>query len=572
MTNLKKVFLSAILGLLVCAAYAQNLRDYVCVVRGNLSEENKSFLTTLKDSLEKNGYTYYAKYVNSFVKGTFGSGFIWRASDGKAYIVTNKHVVEDYETVNISFENEDGSVSEFKELKIVFADEDVDVALVELPASFKKDGFVFATKKASDGDDVFSAGFPGLAGEPSWQFGKGIVSNASAKIKELLNPEISTIIQHTAQIDGGNSGGPLLLKDASAKAGYKVCGVNTWKAMSRQNTNFAIPAETVEKTIKAHYIQKSKLSFNDRTVAFAKAASTKDDFTLLVPYISNSMVSNYGEKALKDVLAKAPSSVRSFIADVFESNPIDGIRYSLAYSVYSKINTSERVDIKETSDEATGKKVQFTSGDKSCDSFWIEEQGAWKLSEFGGVEKEKKVANKDKARNKEGSAFSLEDPNMFSFSGGYALNLTQNNGGFAADALYRLDYFSFGFGLMSDTVTGEVKKDGLGSELVKKTEGVMTVGPVLDLKLPIKINQFGVIPFAEARFGLALAGFGTESVVKPFFVGIGGGVEASWYTDWGFSPFIGAKYLLNTYFDNGANKAVNTSNMIFFIGAKFLDR
>lgn len=83
-------------------------------------------------------------------------------------VVTNRHVVQNALTANVSFENEDGT-------------------------------------------EVWSAGFPGLGGKPMWQLGKGTITNASAKIKELIAPNISTIIQHSAEVDAGNSGGPLLL-------------------------------------------------------------------------------------------------------------------------------------------------------------------------------------------------------------------------------------------------------------------------------------------------------------------------------------------------------------------------
>ncbi|MBQ5470574.1 MAG: hypothetical protein IIT58_00965, partial [Treponema sp.] len=113
----KKLLSLFVLFLVSSGLYAQSLRDYVCVVRGNLSEENKTFLEELKSSLAQHGYTYYSGYINSFLKGTFGSGFIWYASDGKPYIVTNRHVVSNYENVNLTFDNEDGSVSEFKNMK-----------------------------------------------------------------------------------------------------------------------------------------------------------------------------------------------------------------------------------------------------------------------------------------------------------------------------------------------------------------------------------------------------------------------------------------------------------------------
>ena len=577
MKNLKrKLFCVAGIAILSCSVWAQSIRDYVCVVRGNLSTENQTFLTELKDSMERNGYTYYAKYIESYLEGTFGSGFIWYASDGTPYIVTNRHVAGNYETVNLSFENEDGSVSEFKDMKVVFTDDDVDVALISLPSNFKKPGLLFSSSKITDGDDVYSAGFPGLAGKPSWQLGKGVVSNSTARIKELIDPEISTLIQHTAQIDGGNSGGPLLVKDSSSKSGYKVCGVNTWTAVTRQNTNFSIPSATVEKTIKTKFIQKKSVSFDDRTVAFIKASASNDDFTLLMPFVSNSMVSSFGEKALKDVLAKAPSDVRSYVSDVFESDPLTGLRCALSYVVWSKIHSdSERVDIKETADEATGKKVVFNRGEDTFDSFWIEEQGAWKLSDFEGLTKDKKTANKDKARNKNGSIFSMEDPYFLSASGGYVRNFTENANGFIADFQYRLNFFAIGFTVMTDTVVTVEKEYNSTSY---KENSVFNIGPFVSLRLPLKIDRIVVMPLAEARAGVSSAKDFFDSDLLPFYFGIGGGLELAYCTDSGFSPFLGAKYLSNTYFAKGGygshsdTTKYTEGNLAIYAGIKFVDR
>ena len=552
----------------VSATQAQNLRDYVCIVRGNISEENKDFLEKLSDSLEKYGYKYYANNVDSFMKGTFGSGFIWYAPDGKPYIVTNRHVVRNYESVNLTFENEDGSVSEFKELKVAFADDDVDIALVALPASFKKDGLLFSSKKVSDGDDVFSAGFPGLGGEPSWQFGKGVISNSAAKIKVLLDPEISTLIQHTAQIDGGNSGGPLLVKDSSVKAGYKICGVNTWSAVARQNTNFSIPVTAVESTIKKNYIRKEKTAFDARTLSFIKAVSVKDDFTDTVNFVSNEMISKYGEKALRDVLGKASNSVRTYISDVFESNPIEGLRYAVAYGIYEKINSDDRIDIASIEDETTGKKVNFTVADKTHSSFWIEDQGAWKLSEFEGINAGKKLSEKEKARNQNGSIFSMEDPFVLSFGGGYARNLTEGADGFVLEAMYRIDYFAIGGSLFMDTVRAKADEFSSDPNEVKEYS-TYNVGPFVQLRLPMRIDTVVLMPFIEGRVGISLSeGFGASDM-KPFFAGFAGGLEFAFCSDLDFSPFIGAKFLTNKYLgtENSLEK-----NIVIFAGIKMCDK
>ncbi len=578
MQNLKrKLFCLAAIAMLSSSIWAQSIRDYVCVVRGNLSSENQTFLTELKDSLERNGYTYYSKYIGAFLDGTFGSGFIWYAPDGVPYVVTNRHVAGNYETVNLSFENEDGSVSEFKEMKVVFSDEDVDIALVSLPAAFKRPGLQFTGAKINDGDDVFSAGFPGLAGNPSWQLGKGVVSNSAARIKDLIDPEISSVIQHTAQIDGGNSGGPLLIKDSSSKAGYKVCGVNTWSAVARQNTNFSIPAAAVEQTVKSKFIQKKAVSFEERSVAFIKGCSANDDFTSLIPFISNSMVSSYGEKALKDVLAKAPSDVRSYVSYVFESNPLLGLRCSLAYVVWSKIHSdSERIDLKETSDETTGKKVIFTRGDSTFESFWIEDQGNWRLSDFEGVKKDKKISNKEKARNQTGSIFSIEDPYYFSVAGGYARNISESADAFMLDFQYRLTYVAIGFTGMKYTLTGEKKNDS--GSLESDSTSVYDVGLLFGLHLPLKIGNFIIMPLAEVQACMIYPQLPSYYKVANFNYRLGGGLEFTYCTDFGFAPFLGAKYMANIkstymgYVSDSDDRSNSVGNFAIYAGVKFYER
>ncbi len=570
MIRLRKAVAVVIAALTMASAAAQNLRDKVCIVKGNLSNENSEFLAKIQDSLKTEGYSYYAKYIESFLKGTFGSGFIWYAQDGKPYIVTNGHVVYDYETVNISFENEDGSVSEFKDMKIVFTDDDVDVALVGLPASFKKEGLVLSSTKVSDGDDVFSAGFPGLAGEPSWQLGKGIVSNASTKVKELLDPSISTLIQHTAQIDGGNSGGPLLVKDSSAKAGYKVCGINTWKAIARQNTNFAIPASTLESIVKSNFINGEKTSFESRSKAFVESASKDKAFSAIAPFVSNSMISNYGETALKEVLGKSSSSVRSYVSDIFEANPIEGLRYALAYQIRSKIDIENRLNVTETSDETSGKNVKFTAGESSYDSFWIQEHGLWKISEFEGIKADKKKTDKEKARNTNGSSVTFEDPYLISVGGGFSRNFTEEDNGFYLDLAFRANFVSVGMSLMTESLTFMNEDEYSSTSPEEATASMACIGPFIQLKVPVKVRKVVIMPFAEARAGLAFTS-DLDMNLKPFFAGLGGGLELAYCTDSDVSPYLGMKFLSNSY-KSEAGESYSVKDLVIFAGIKFSEK
>jgi len=124
---------------------------------------------------------------------------------------------------------------------------------------------------------VWSAGFPGLGSDPMWQLGKGTVTNARAKIKELLSPDISTLIQHSAQVDAGNSGGPLLTADSKSEAGYSVIGINTWKATYRESTNFSIPASIIKSFVQRNIAGEKKQNIDERVKQFVKSTADKNE-------------------------------------------------------------------------------------------------------------------------------------------------------------------------------------------------------------------------------------------------------------------------------------------------------
>ncbi|MBQ1725898.1 MAG: trypsin-like peptidase domain-containing protein, partial [Treponema sp.] len=201
---------------------------------------------------------------------TFGSGFVYVAPDGTNYIVTNRHVVSSCEKASVQFEQEDGSYKTYNNLKVLASDRDLDLALLSFPEGEKPfaRGMSISSLAVSDGEEVWSAGFPGLGAEPSWQLGKGTVTNATTRIKALIDPSITTLIQHSAPVDSGNSGGPLLRKNS--KGSYEVVGVNTWKINLRQSTNISMPVSSLKKFIEKATSTPAPQSLEKRIDAFAK--------------------------------------------------------------------------------------------------------------------------------------------------------------------------------------------------------------------------------------------------------------------------------------------------------------
>ncbi|MEY4632272.1 MAG: hypothetical protein RIQ81_2392 [Pseudomonadota bacterium] len=165
-------------------------------------------------------------------EGGLGSGFFFDLEKG--YILTNNHVVQDADEIQLKLAN-----GETYEGKIVGRDKNTDVAVVQVKdKSFNKKGLAELDFGNSDslsvGDFVVALGAPyGL--EASLSFGVvSAVGRGNLDITKLGN-----FIQTDAAINPGNSGGPLL--DMSGH----VIGVNTAiysRTGSYNGIGFAVPA------------------------------------------------------------------------------------------------------------------------------------------------------------------------------------------------------------------------------------------------------------------------------------------------------------------------------------------
>ncbi len=228
--------------------HAQNIKDYICVVREQYSQEQTEMYDEYIKYLKKKEYKWIESNLKyAFKQKSFGSGFIYVDEDGTNYIFTNCHVLPVCSLATVEFEGEDKKTTRYENLRVIARDMELDLAVLKFEgenAPFKK-GLEFNTAPLQENTEVYSAGFPAFGNEPLWQLGKGTVTNSRVSPKiPMYDPSNSTLIQHSAIIDPGNSGGPLLLQDSKTGA-YTVLGINTWQAYRRQNTNFAIPSRLI---------------------------------------------------------------------------------------------------------------------------------------------------------------------------------------------------------------------------------------------------------------------------------------------------------------------------------------
>lgn len=138
-----------------------------------------------------------------------GSGFI---IDPQGHVVTNNHVVTGAAYFKVYLEGQDAPVN----ARVVGVSECADLAVIDLDG---KDYPYLAWYEdpIKVGLQVYAAGFP--LGDPEYTLTNGIVSKAKAA-GETSWASVDRVIQHDANIDHGNSGGPLVTSDG------RVVGVN----------------------------------------------------------------------------------------------------------------------------------------------------------------------------------------------------------------------------------------------------------------------------------------------------------------------------------------------------------
>ncbi|PAV30640.1 serine protease [Virgibacillus profundi] len=169
-----------------------------------------------------------------------GSGIIYKKENGKAYVVTNQHVVEDAQEVEIVL-NDDERV----QAQVLGTDELTDLAVLEVNGE-KIDTVanIGSSENLKVGKTVIAIGNP-LGMNFANTVTKGIVSGLNRSVSIDTNGDrqpdwITEVIQTDAAINPGNSGGALVNNNG------EVIGINSMK-IARQEVEgigFAIPMDS----------------------------------------------------------------------------------------------------------------------------------------------------------------------------------------------------------------------------------------------------------------------------------------------------------------------------------------
>jgi serine protease Do len=472
---------------------SSGLRDYVGLINQSYHPGIVSFFEKMKADLAKrSGNETIIKAVDIFLRGDVGSGFLYTDPRGNLYVLTNNHVIAQAYSLSVTFERTDGSKKRYDNLRIIAADEENDLALLAFASGDRPAvrGLSFLTRPVEEGEDVYSAGFPGLGTTPLWQFGRGMVSNSNARFPKSLEDDtlMGPFIQHTAEIDPGNSGGPLLVVNRTATGGYSVAGINTLKALRRQAANYAIPISTIQAFVTAALNPRPetyRAALDARLAKFMEGiTANKAVYPHIAAYLSTICVGENAEYAMEEMYDKGSASVRKAFVDKCEESVVEAMGYAVAWTIENSIRGQGAIrgSIKEVAGAGEEYTVVFTINNKDHESKWVWEYGNWRIRSFGAIAAGDKELLTKKQKQKETSE-RLRTDSTFIIEAGYATLFEK-----ASAALYvsaEFQGFTQGFA---------------GVKLYYANPDFYVFGIFVGLKYDIPIGNIAITPYG--RIGL----------------------------------------------------------------------
>lgn len=480
---------------ILCFGQASALRDYVGLIKINYHSDVIELMNKFKSNLEKRGYSKDAKAIENYLQGISGSGFVYVAADGSCYILTNEHVVSQADSLSVTFERTDGAKTTYDGLKIFYVDEDKDLAILYFENGIKPftQGLSFNITPPEEGSTVFAAGFPGMGNTAAWQYSQGIISNANIRLQKYADSDelFGPFIQHTAQVDPGNSGGPLLVAKQGVPTNHAVIGINTLSARWRQAANYAIPVDQINvfiaSALSSEPVDERQL-LAKRVDEFIKGlGANKYVYDHIAEYLSNGCTATNAEYAIYELLEKAPRAVIQDIDRIFSTNPVDGMNAAVAWYIENSMRPRTG-DIKISLDSIDTNDlgnfvVSFNVNGSIVKSEWVKEYGVYRLNTYGDIATGEKSRMESRLRTIEQNQALKTNYILFLTAGysnvfdyGSALNLSLN-----------LGIRPFTYGLELHSVLGDTKYSNIATDV-----GIM---------IPIRLKIIAITPFGGIGTG-----------------------------------------------------------------------
>lgn len=174
-----------------------------------------------------------------------GSGVIYKVDNGKAFIVTNAHVIEGANTLEVTMQD-----GEKRSAEIVGTDYWTDLAVISMDSKKNETVAVLGNSDSlKQGEPVIAIGNP-LGLRFSGSVTEGIISGLNRTVPVDINEDNVTdwnaeVLQTDAAINPGNSGGALVNMNGD------VIGINSMKISQSavEGIGLSIPINTVKPVI-----------------------------------------------------------------------------------------------------------------------------------------------------------------------------------------------------------------------------------------------------------------------------------------------------------------------------------
>lgn len=327
-----KLLYTFIILFIVCAFLL--LFNIVLVLSNPIKLEERNFETISNSVVSIQTYT-------GLTQEKKGSGFIYKVTKDKAYILTNNHVIENTTNVKV-FVTEDKSV----DATMHGYDKYLDVAVLSIENNNYKALKINKDNKSNVGDIVYTMGTP-LSNEFYNSTSSGIISKVSRLRYEENSDEqiLMDMIQTNIITNPGNSGGPLFNEK------LEVIGICTSNIEANNNTSgisFAVPIKHVMNKITE---LETKEEVSKRKISNTKIVDVKDSDELYKNNLIDITKEPYGVVVL-ETSKESPLKKGDIILEIDNKIIKDIDHYNLYINQYSK-DTKVKLKIKRNDKEKT---------------------------------------------------------------------------------------------------------------------------------------------------------------------------------------------------------------------------
>lgn len=307
----------------------------------NIQQVNYDVKSDLTDVITqaKESTVGVAVYQGNQLSGS-GSGVIYKIDGKTVYIITNHHVIDSAQSIEVIFSN-----GESVKAELIGSDQYGDIAVLKMTVDFEVKAFKTGDSDLLDaGETVLAVGSP-LGIEYAGTVTQGIVSAPKRTVSVDLNNDGQedwdmNVIQTDAAINPGNSGGALV------NAAGELVGITSMKYSSEsvEGMGFALPindaVKLVEEIISTGKVSRPVLGISGLSLdgyssyeLYMYRIQTNLNKGIYVANVQNGSAASQAGIQVGDVITKFDGeeieSYKDFLTKLYSKNPGDSVKLTI---------------------------------------------------------------------------------------------------------------------------------------------------------------------------------------------------------------------------------------------------